>query len=84
MRMSGEPKVILVNFQDQQTGVMGKMKAHQEARLHRAFLYSYTMATRSFCKNGQKTSITAALYGQTPVAPTLLPVRVRMGQLWIV
>ena len=35
--MSGEPKVILVNFQDQQTGVMGKMKAHQEARLHRAF-----------------------------------------------
>ena len=37
MRMSGEPKVILVNFQDQQIGVMGKMKAHQEARLHRAF-----------------------------------------------
>ncbi len=35
--MSDETNVILVNFQDQQIGVMEKMRAHQESRLHRAF-----------------------------------------------
>ena len=30
-------QVILVNEQDEQTGVMEKMEAHQKALLHRAF-----------------------------------------------
>lgn len=32
-----EEQVILVNEQDQQVGLMGKMEAHQKALLHRAF-----------------------------------------------
>lgn len=32
-----EPQVILVNYEDCEIGVMGKDKAHREARLHRAF-----------------------------------------------
>lgn len=32
-----EEQVILVNKQDEQTGLMGKMEAHEKARLHRAF-----------------------------------------------
>ncbi len=32
-----EEKVILVDFQDQQLGTMGKMEAHEKAELHRAF-----------------------------------------------
>ena len=32
-----EEKVVLVDFQDQQLGTMGKMEAHEKAELHRAF-----------------------------------------------
>ena len=32
-----EEKVVLVDIQDQQIGSMGKMEAHEKAKLHRAF-----------------------------------------------
>ena len=32
-----EEKVVLVDLQDQQLGIMGKMEAHEKAELHRAF-----------------------------------------------
>lgn len=34
--MVKEPEVILVDMNDKQTGTMAKLKAHREARLHRA------------------------------------------------
>lgn len=34
--MVKEPEVILVDLNDKQTGTMSKLKAHREARLHRA------------------------------------------------
>ena len=32
-----EEKVVLVDLQDQQVGIMGKLEAHEKAVLHRAF-----------------------------------------------
>lgn len=35
--MDSEARVVLVNFQDRELGSMEKLRAHREARLHRAF-----------------------------------------------
>ena len=59
-----EEKVILVDKDDVQLGLMPKMEAHKKGVLHRAFSIQLT---HFLCKKGQCLNITLLVYGQIPV-----------------
>jgi isopentenyl-diphosphate delta-isomerase len=63
--------VILVDEQDREIGVMEKLQAHQEGKLHRAFsVFIFNDANELLLQ--QRAYTTAEAYGLTAVAPILL------------